>query len=82
MTSGSPTIQTEPQAAAQDILGGLREVGVRIVLDNFGTGYSSLYHLRSFKMDKVKIDRSFIRAMLSERTVSQLSEGYSDKSRE
>src|ERR1700733_7744522 len=53
--------------AAQDILGGLREAGVRIALDNFGTGYSSLYHLRNFKMDKIKIDGSFVHSMLSER---------------
>jgi diguanylate cyclase (GGDEF)-like protein len=53
--------------AAQDILGGLRERGVRIALDNFGTGYSSLYHLRNFKMDKIKIDGSFIHGMLSEK---------------
>ena len=52
--------------AAQEILGGLREAGVRIALDNFGTGYSSLYHLRNFKMDKIKIDGSFIHGMLSE----------------
>ena len=52
---------------AQDILGGLRESGVRIALDNFGTGYSSLYHLRNFKMDKIKIDGSFIHSMLSEK---------------
>jgi diguanylate cyclase (GGDEF)-like protein len=52
--------------AAQDILGGLREEGVKITLDNFGTGYSSLYHLRNFKLDKIKIDRSFIRGMISE----------------
>jgi diguanylate cyclase (GGDEF)-like protein len=51
--------------AAQDILGALREAGVRIALDNFGTGYSSLYHLRNFKMDKIKIDSSFIHGMLS-----------------
>jgi diguanylate cyclase (GGDEF)-like protein len=53
--------------AAQLILGGLREVGVRVALDNFGTGYSSLYHLRNFKLDKIKIDSSFIRSMSSER---------------
>lgn len=53
--------------AAQDILGGLREAGVRIALDNFGTGYSSLFHLRNFKMDKIKTDGSFIHAMLSEK---------------
>ncbi len=52
--------------AARDILGGLREAGVRVALDNFGTGYSSLYHLRNFKMDKIKIDGSFIHGMLSE----------------
>jgi len=45
---------------AQTILGALREAGVRIALDNFGTGYSSLYHLRNFKLDKIKIDRSFV----------------------
>lgn len=53
--------------AAQDILGGLREAGVKIALDNFGTGYSSLYHLRNFKMDKIKIDGSLIHSMLSEK---------------
>lgn len=52
---------------AQLVLGSLRTAGVRIALDNFGTGYSSLYHLRNFKLDKIKIDRSFIQAMGSER---------------
>ena len=45
---------------AQIVLGALRNAGVRISLDNFGTGYSSLYHLRNFKLDKIKIYRSFI----------------------
>jgi EAL domain-containing protein (putative c-di-GMP-specific phosphodiesterase class I) len=52
--------------AARDVLSSLRDAGVRIALDDFGTGYSSLYHLRNFKLDKIKIDRSFIRAMGSE----------------
>jgi diguanylate cyclase (GGDEF)-like protein len=53
-------------ANAQAILGALRAAGVRISLDNFGTGYSSLYHLRNFKLDKIKIDRSFIGTMATE----------------
>jgi len=38
----------------------LRDLGVRIAMDDFGTGCSSLSHLRGFPFDKIKIDRSFI----------------------
>jgi diguanylate cyclase (GGDEF)-like protein len=58
---------------AQDVLGSLRRAGVRIVLDNFGTGYSSLYHLRNFKLDKIKIDRSFIDSLGSRESAGIVS---------
>ncbi|MEI9804923.1 MAG: EAL domain-containing protein [Pseudolabrys sp.] len=53
--------------SAQQALGPLRQAGIRIALNDFGTGYSSLYHLRNFKLDKIKIDRSFIKNMSTER---------------
>jgi diguanylate cyclase (GGDEF)-like protein len=59
------SVLVEDLEAAQQVLGGLRDTGVRISLDNFGTGYSSLYHLRNFKIDKIKIDKSFVESMSS-----------------
>jgi predicted signal transduction protein with EAL and GGDEF domain len=58
---------------AREILGSLRKAGVRIVLDNFGTGYSSLYHLRNFKLDKIKIDRSFVDTLGSQESAGIVS---------
>jgi len=43
----------------------LKALGVRIAMDDFGTGYSSLSNLRSFPFDRIKIDRSFIKAVHS-----------------
>jgi EAL domain-containing protein (putative c-di-GMP-specific phosphodiesterase class I) len=48
------------------ILRQLRELGVRISMDDFGTGFSSLSYLRNFPFDKIKIDQSFIRNLVED----------------
>jgi diguanylate cyclase (GGDEF)-like protein len=47
--------------SAGPVLKQLRAKGVRLAVDDFGSGYTSLSHLRTFPIDSLKIDQSFIR---------------------
>ena len=50
----------------------MRELGVRVSIDDFGTGYSSLSYFKKISADEIKIDRSFVMRMLSDRADQHL----------
>jgi len=64
-------VMRDPHAAAR-VLESLREGGAGIALDDFGTGFSSLSYLARLPLDTLKIDRSFVSTMITERASEKI----------
>jgi len=62
----------DPESAEVLKLRTLRGAGVRVAIDDFGTGYSSLSRLSDLPVDTLKIDRSFINGLPSDRASARL----------
>ncbi len=65
----------EDTRQASRLLGALRDLGVTVALDDFGTGYSSLGYLKDYPIDKLKIDRSFVKDMLQRESAAAIVRG-------
>jgi len=64
------------------VLQRLKNAGINIALDDFGTGYSSLSYLNSLPLTKVKIDRSFVQDITTDRRSLMLLRGVTQLSHE
>ncbi|MBI1820392.1 MAG: bifunctional diguanylate cyclase/phosphodiesterase [Nitrospirae bacterium] len=59
-------IMADP-ARAMEVLTGLSKMGIRLSIDDFGTGYSSLGYLKKLPVNTIKIDKSFVLKMATNR---------------
>ena len=73
VAAGLLEVEITESAAMKDVvrstatLQTLHDLGVRVSIDDFGTGYSSLSYLRRFEVDAIKIDKSFVDDIGSDR---------------
>ncbi len=69
------TVMLDNSMHTTAVMMGLRQLGVRLAVDDFGTGYASLTHLRQFPVSRLKIDRSFVEELTTDASTVTLVSG-------
>ncbi len=67
-------LMKDPQGALE-ILQALKKLGVQLAIDDFGTGYSSLSRLKQLPLDRLKIDKAFVREVNSQPNDAAIATG-------
>jgi EAL domain-containing protein (putative c-di-GMP-specific phosphodiesterase class I) len=74
------TIMADP-VRARLVLDELHAMGIGLAIDDFGTGYSSLGYLKQLPVEELKIDRSFVQTMASDRSDATIVQSMIDLGR-
>jgi diguanylate cyclase len=59
-------------ARGQEVIGRLREMGLRVSIDDYGSGYSSMAHLRALTIDELKLDKAFVMELGTDRSLDAI----------
>ncbi len=69
------SVLVQQDEEATSVFRALQAMGVTISIDDFGTGYSSLSYLKRYKVNRLKIDRSFVRDIVSDAHDAAMTKG-------
>jgi diguanylate cyclase (GGDEF)-like protein len=67
------TLAMQNAEVSKHVLRGLKELGIKIAIDDFGTGYSSLSYLTTLPIDTLKVDRSFVSGLGTDRGSAEIT---------